>query len=145
MEWLYANPEQGDSEALATWTSVRISFTAPFLLFAYMICFNFVTACWLYCFNVDVFVFFFIFGEKVSRAYVFVYSTCRIEIKFYLLTYICFVTWCRHFEELPLWRGHPLTFKILTGKLKTIFYVLTVKFPWANNDHIKHTREYQSS
>ena len=25
------NPEQGDSEALATWTSVQVSFTAPFL------------------------------------------------------------------------------------------------------------------
>jgi hypothetical protein len=66
---------QGDSEALATWTSVRVSFTAPFLLFACMICFNFVIACWLYCFNVDVFV----FGKKL-----FVYITCRIEIKFYL-------------------------------------------------------------
>ena len=30
--------------------------------------------------------FFFIFGKKLSRAYVFVYITCRIEIKFYLLT-----------------------------------------------------------
>jgi hypothetical protein len=40
-----------------------------------MICFNFVIACWLYCFNVDVFV----FGKKL-----FVYITCRIEIKFYL-------------------------------------------------------------
>jgi hypothetical protein len=45
-----------DSEALATWTSVRVSFYSP--LFACMICFNFVIACWLYCFNVDVFVFF---------------------------------------------------------------------------------------
>jgi hypothetical protein len=67
MEWLYGNPEQGDSEALATWTSVRVSFTAPFLLFACMICFNFVIACRLYCFNVDVFV----FGKKLLRAYVF--------------------------------------------------------------------------
>jgi hypothetical protein len=75
MEWLYGNPEQGDSEVLATWTSVRVSFTAPFLLFVCMICFNFVIACWLYCFNVDVFVcffvFVFIFGEKLLRAYVF--------------------------------------------------------------------------
>ena len=71
--------ERGDSGALATWTSVRISFTAPFLLFACMICFNFVIACWLYCFNVDVFVGFFcvfflcfyIFGKKLLRAYVF--------------------------------------------------------------------------
>ena len=67
MEWLYGNPEQGDSEALATWTSVRVSFTAPFLLFACIICFNFVIACRLYCFNVDVFV----FGKKLLRAYVF--------------------------------------------------------------------------
>ena len=67
MEWLYGNPEQGDSEALATWTSVRVSFTAPFLLFACMICFNVVIACRLYCFNVDVFV----FGKKLLRAYVF--------------------------------------------------------------------------
>jgi len=51
-----------------------------------MICFNFVIACPLYCFNVDVFGVFFIFGKKLSRAYVFVYITCRIEIKF-LLTY----------------------------------------------------------
>jgi hypothetical protein len=73
MEWLYGSPEQGDSEALATWTSVQVPFTAPFLLFACMICFNFVIACWLqlYCFNVDVFVFFFIFGKKLSRTYVF--------------------------------------------------------------------------
>ena len=42
-------------------------FTAPFLLFACMICFNFVIACRLYCFNVDVFV----FGKKLLRAYVF--------------------------------------------------------------------------
>jgi hypothetical protein len=67
MEWLYGNPEQGDSEALATWTSVRVSFTAPFLLFACMICFNFVIACRLYCFIVVVFV----FGKKLLRAYVF--------------------------------------------------------------------------
>jgi hypothetical protein len=86
--WLHSNPEQGDSEALATWTYVRISFAAPFLFFACMICFNFVIACWLYCFNVDVFVFyfcfFFIFGKKLLVF--FVYITCRIEIKFYLLT-----------------------------------------------------------
>jgi hypothetical protein len=39
-----------------------------FLLFACMICFNFVIACWLYCFNVDVFVCFFCFyilGKKL--------------------------------------------------------------------------------
>jgi len=35
-------------------------------------CFNFVIACRLYCFNVDVFVWvFFLFGKKLSRAYVF--------------------------------------------------------------------------
>ena len=44
-------------------------FTAPFLLFACMICFNFVIACRLYCFNVDVFV----FGKKLLRAYVFLF------------------------------------------------------------------------
>jgi len=31
---------------------------------------------------------FFIFGKKLSRAYVFLYITCRIEIQFYLLTYL---------------------------------------------------------
>ena len=72
MEWLYGNPEQGDSEALATWTSVRVSFTAPFLLFACMICFNFVIACWLYCFNVDVFVFF-LYSVKSSRELMFLF------------------------------------------------------------------------
>ena len=41
----YGDPEQGDSVALATWTSVRVSFTDPFLLFTCMICFNFVIAC----------------------------------------------------------------------------------------------------
>ena len=71
MEWLYGSPEQGDSEALATWTSVRISFAAPFLLFACMICFNFVIACWLYCFNVDVFVCFFVFKYSVKSSNVF--------------------------------------------------------------------------
>ena len=63
-------------------------FTAPFLLFACMICFSFVIACWLYCFNVDVFVcfvFVFIYSVKSSwELMFFVYITCRIEIKFYL-------------------------------------------------------------
>ena len=88
-----------DSEALATWTSVRVSFTAPFLLFACMICFNFVIACWLYCFNVDVFVCSFVFIYSVKSSWelmFFVYITCRIEIKFYLLvlTYLCLELYC---------------------------------------------------
>jgi hypothetical protein len=29
----YGNPEQGDSEALATWTSVRVSFYSPLSAF----------------------------------------------------------------------------------------------------------------
>ena len=56
-------------------------FTAPFLLFACMICFNFVIACRLYCFNVDVFV----FGKKLLRAYVFCLYYMPNWIKFYLL------------------------------------------------------------
>ena len=61
-----------------------------FLLFACMICFSFVITCWLYCFNVDVFVCFFVFIYSVKSSWelmFFVYITCRIEIKFYLLTY----------------------------------------------------------
>ena len=64
-------------------------FTAPFLLFACMICINFVIACWLYCFNVDVFALF-LFSVKSSPELMFliVFITCWIEIKFYLLTYL---------------------------------------------------------
>jgi hypothetical protein len=48
-----------------------------------MICFNFVIACRLYCFNVDVFV----FGKKLLRAYVFClyYMPNRNKV---LLTYL---------------------------------------------------------
>ena len=34
------------------------------------------------------FFYIYIFGKKLSRAYGIVYITCRIEIKFYLLTYL---------------------------------------------------------
>ena len=114
MEWLYGSPERGDSEALATWTSVRISFAAPFLLFACMICFNFVIACWLYCFNVDVFVGFFcvfflcfyIFGKKLLRAYVFCLYYMPNWNKV-LLTYLLTSRWNQRlifvFYASPLW------------------------------------------
>ena len=116
MEWLYGNPEQGYSEALATWTSVQVSFTAP--LFCFLpACFNFVIACWLYCFNVDVFVLF-LYLVKSSRELMFliVYITCRIEIKFYLLTYLLklpiiinTVMWGLAFVRVGLCEGWPFT------------------------------------
>ena len=122
-----------DSEALATWTSVRVSFTAPFLLFACMICFNFVIACWLYCFNVDVFVLvFFIFGNKLLRAYVFCLYYMPNWNKV-LLTYFVFVfrlpplfgslyCFCPSIYDLWLPLMVSLTFSSIRTYLTTIIY-----------------------
>ena len=62
-------------------------FTALFLLFACMICFNFVIACWLYCFNVDVFVFF-LYSVKSSRELMFLIVYYMPNWNKVLLTYL---------------------------------------------------------